>query len=166
MPTTPTKAFLRPVDLRNTRSIHAEFDSACREARQITRNVFLVRLGRLPIEYRPPSRNNNELVIVKKLPSYEARREISTLLHFQTIAPTLLTHFKGAGYTYLVMEYVHGTTLDAYLKSGHPLPYKKISDLIEQLCEEMCWHPDLNYGNIVVNRVTQRLPNSRLWTGS
>ncbi|MGV7360645.1 protein kinase domain-containing protein, partial [Mycobacterium kansasii] len=63
------------------------------------------------------------------------------------------------GMQYLVMEYVEGTDLKAYIKQHFPIPYQEVIQIMEQILsavktahEHNIIHRDLKPQNILIDR--------------
>lgn len=116
-------------------------------------------LGGLMSEAVWMCKNNGRNIIIKKVLSFNARKEVHNLIQFASIAPELLGCVKDneQGVWYLICELIEGPTLAEYLIQGNDFPTDKIVDLVEKLVREGCMCYDLNFGNIIVQEKQLRL---------
>ena len=98
-------------------------------------------------------------VVIKKVLSFNARKEIHNLIQFANVAPELLGCVKDneQGVWFLICELIEGPTLADYLVQGNKFPTDKVVDLVETLVRENCICYDLNFGNIIVQEKHLRL---------
>lgn len=87
---------------------------------------------------------------------YQRELKIGHLLHHQRVQHLLDTG-EYDGYPFMVLEYVEGETLRAYLRAHAPLPIPEALHLLDELCQAVAYchdlgviHRDLKPENIII----------------
>jgi hypothetical protein len=168
------------VNFRGSRSPH-DRDAATDATRQLPARTFgsyevtgMLGRGGMGEVYRARHPEQRQDVAVKVLPASKAsdedfrarfEREATTVaaLHHPNIIQ-VFDYGRSNGDIYMVMEYIDGQGLDAYIREHGPLPLDLIRSLLRDVCAALDYahdhglvHRDIKPSNIMLQQVTTQL---------